>query len=96
MWFWAISSIAGSILGSASSAWFEKTAMGRWFYKKIENVYNWAAERYGFEVLKAEDKWRKKYPNVAKRWMSWNEDCKKLRNGLLTNRGVKLNCLSKD
>lgn len=67
MWFWAISSIAGSILGSASSAWFEKTAMGRWFYKKIENVYNWAAERYGFEILKAEDKWRKKYPNVAKK-----------------------------
>ena len=67
MWFWAISSIAGSILGSASSAWFEKTAMGRWFYKKIENVYNWAAERYGFEVLKSEDKWRKKYPNVAKK-----------------------------
>jgi len=67
MWFWAISYIAGSILGSASSAWFEKTAMGRWFYKKIENVYNWAAERYGFEVLKAEDKWRKKYPNVAKK-----------------------------
>ena len=65
MWFWAISSIAGSILGSASSAWFEN--MGRWFYKKIENVYNWAAERYGFEVLKAEDKWRKKYPNVAKK-----------------------------
>ena len=67
MWFWAISSIAGSILGSASSAWFEKTAMGRWFYKKIENAYNWAAERYGFEVLKAEDKWRKKYPNVSKK-----------------------------
>ena len=67
MWFWAISSLAGSILGSASSAWFEKTAMGRWFYKKIENVYNWAAERYGFEVLKAEDKGRKKYPNVAKK-----------------------------
>ena len=48
MWFWAISSIAGSILGSASSAWFEKTAMGRWFYKKIENVYNWAAEEIWF------------------------------------------------
>lgn len=67
MWFWAISAIASSILGSASSAWFEKTAMGRWFYKKVESVYNWAAERYGFEVLKAEDKWRKKYPNVAKK-----------------------------
>ena len=35
--------------------------------QKIENLYNWAAERYGFEILKAEDKWRKKYPNVAKK-----------------------------
>ena len=67
MWFWAISSIAGSILGSASSAWFEKTAMGRWFYKKIDALYNWAAKRHGLEILKSEDKWRKKYPNVAKK-----------------------------
>jgi hypothetical protein len=65
MWFWAISAIASSILGSASSSWFEKTAMGRWFYKKIDNLYNWAADRYGLKVLKSEDKWRKKYPNIA-------------------------------
>ena len=60
-----ISSIAGSILGSATSTWFEKTALGRWFYDKVHILYNWAAERYGFQILKAEDKWRKKYPNVA-------------------------------
>lgn len=65
MWFWLISSIAGSILGSATSTWFEKTALGRWFYDKVHRLYNWAAERYGFQILKAEDKWRKKYPNVA-------------------------------
>ena len=67
MYFWLISSIAGSIIGSASASWFEKTAMGRWFFKKIENLYTWAADRYGFEILKAEDKWRKKYPNIAKK-----------------------------
>jgi len=67
MWFWAISAIAGSILGSASSAWFEKTTMGRWFYKKVDNIYNWGAKRYGLEILKSEDKWRKKYPNIAKK-----------------------------
>ena len=39
----------------------------KWFYKKTEQVYNWAANRYGFEVLKSEDKWRKKYPNIAKK-----------------------------
>ena len=41
--------------------------MGRWFNRKMENIYNWAADRYGFEVLKSEDKWRKKYPNIAKK-----------------------------
>ena len=56
MWFWIVSSITGSILGSATSKWFEKTAMGRWFNRKMENIYNWAADRYGFEVLKSEDK----------------------------------------
>ena len=55
MWFWLISSIAGSILGSATSTWFEKTALGRWFYDKVHRLYNWAAERYGFQILKAED-----------------------------------------
>ena len=67
MWFWIVSSITGSILGSATSAWFEKTAMGRWFNRKMENIYNWAADRYGFEVLKSEEKWKKKYPNIAKK-----------------------------
>ena len=67
MWFWIVSSITGSILGSATSKWFEKTAMGRWFNRKMENIYNWAADRYGLEVLKSEDKWRKKYPNIAKK-----------------------------
>ena len=65
MWFWIVSSIAGSILGSATNSWFEKTALGRWFYKKVENIYNWAAKRYGFEVLKSEEKWKKKYPNIC-------------------------------
>ena len=64
MWFWALSAISGSFLGSATSSWFEKTAMGRWFFTKMDNIYNWAANRYGLEVLKSEDKWRKKYPNI--------------------------------
>tara|TARA_A100001015_G_scaffold289232_1_gene360896 strand:- start:434 stop:682 length:249 start_codon:yes stop_codon:yes gene_type:complete len=81
MWFWAISAIASSILGSASSSWFEKTAMGRWFYKKIDNLYNWAAKRYGLEILKSEDKWKKRYPNVALQIESLEVRIKKLEKG---------------
>ena len=65
MWLWIVSSITGSILGEASANWFEKTRVGRWFYKKVNNYYNWAAGMLGLEVLKAEDKWRKKYPHIA-------------------------------
>ena len=35
MWFWLISYISGSILGSATSKWFEKTQLGRWTNDKI-------------------------------------------------------------
>ena len=75
---WVVKSIAGSILGNATSKWFEKTAMGRWFYKKMDNTYNWAANRYGFEILKSEDKWKKKYPNAAKKIDDLEKRIKKL------------------
>ena len=86
MWFWMISAISGSILGSATSSWFEKTAMGRWFYKKMDNIYNWAADRYGLEVLKSEDKWRKKYPNIANKMDDLEQRLHKLENGQKTDK----------
>ena len=65
MWIWLLSNIAGCVVGDAVASWFEKTTLGRWFYKKLNNTCNWAAKRYGIEILKNEDKWREKYPNIA-------------------------------
>ena len=62
---WIVTSITGSIIGSATSKWFDKTALGRWFNKKVETWYNWAAKRYGLQIIKAEDKWKKKHPHIA-------------------------------
>ena len=56
MWFFLIKSIVGAILGQATNAWFKKTAMGKWFYGKMESWYNWAAERYDLKILTAEEK----------------------------------------
>ena len=67
MWFWAISAIAGSILGNAADSWFSQTKMGMWFYKKVDDVASWASKKLGLKVLQNEDNWRKKYPNVAKK-----------------------------
>ena len=81
-WAWIISAICGSIIGNASSAWFENTKLGEWFFNKINTYYNWAAGKMGIEVLKAEDKWRKKYPNIANRIDYLENKIKELENGL--------------
>lgn len=65
MWFWLISSIAGSILGSAADSWFADTKLGRWVYKKVDDVASWASKKLGLKVLQDENNWRKKYPNVS-------------------------------
>ena len=65
MWFWLISSIAGSILGSAADSWFADTKLGRWVYQKVDDVASWASKKLGLKVLQDENNWRKKYPNVS-------------------------------
>ena len=67
MWIWLISSIAGTILGSAADTWFADTKLGRWFYKKVDDVASWASKKLGLKVLQDENNWRKKYPNVSKK-----------------------------
>ena len=67
MWFWLVTSIAGAILGQSTNAWFRKTKMGDWFYKKVDQGYNWAAERYDLDVLTKEQKLVKKFPALMKR-----------------------------
>ena len=65
MWFFLISSIASSIIGSAANSWFADTKMGKWFYCKVDNVASWASRKLGLKVLADETNWKTKYPNVA-------------------------------
>ena len=67
MWFFLISSIVGSILGSAADSWFADTKLGIWFYNKVDNVSTWASKKLGLKVLQDESNWKKKYPNVSKK-----------------------------
>ena len=67
MWFFLISSIAGSILGNAADSWFADTKLGVWVYKKVDDVATWASNKLGLKVLKDENNWRVKYPNVAEK-----------------------------
>ena len=63
--FWIISSIASSIIGMAAESWFADTKLGVWFYKKVDNVSTWASKKLGLKILKDEQNWKTKYPNVA-------------------------------
>ena len=65
MWFFLISNILGSILGSAVDSWFADTKLGIWFYKKIDDVSTWASKKLGLKILKDENNWKTKYPNIA-------------------------------
>ena len=67
MWFWLISAIAGSILGNAVDSWFAETKAGIWFYKKVDQISTWATKKLNIKILADEEKWKKKYPNVAKK-----------------------------
>ena len=67
MWFWLISAIAGSILGGATESWFAETKFGIWFYKKIDQIYTWAAKKLKLQTLSREEAWKKKYPNIAEK-----------------------------
>ena len=67
MWFWMISAIAGSILGNAVDSWFAETKAGVWFYKKVDQISTWATKKLNIKILADEEKWKKKYPNVAKK-----------------------------
>ena len=33
----------------------------------MDNLYAWTAKKLNIELLASEEKWKKKYPNIAKR-----------------------------
>ena len=51
MWFFLISSIASAVIGSAADSWFSETKMGKWFYRKVDDVASWASRKLGLKVL---------------------------------------------
>ena len=78
MWFWAISAIAGSILGSATESWFRGTKLGVWFYNKMDMLYTWASNRYGIKMLSDEEEQMKKFPQLEKRLHNIEQKLKEL------------------
>lgn len=81
MWFWLISSIASSIIGSATEGWFKDTKVGVWFYAKLDSLYTWASKRYGLKILTDEDKKMEKFPQLKERLEILEKKVKELESG---------------
>ena len=80
MWFFLISSIAGSIIGSATDSWFRDTKLGIWFYNKLDSIYTWASTRYGLKLLTDEENRMAKFPQLSKKLKSLEHRLAKLEN----------------
>ena len=65
MWFFLISNICGSILGNATNSWFADTKLGKWFYRQVDDVSTWTSKKLGLKILKDEENWKAKHPNIA-------------------------------
>ena len=50
MWFFLVSSICGSILGNATNSWFADTKLGKWFYRKVDDVSTWASKKLKLKI----------------------------------------------
>jgi hypothetical protein len=89
MWFFLIRSILGAIVGQSTNAWFKKTKMGMWFYKKVDTCYNWAAKRYHLDVLSKEEKLMEKFPTLTQKLNKLEDQVAELKVEILKIRGKK-------
>ena len=85
MWLWLISSITGSILGSAADSWFADTRFGGWFYKKTDQLATWTANKLNIKILEDEDYWKTKYPNVSEKMNNLDKRIKVLEDNYIRN-----------
>ena len=79
MWFFLVKSILGAIVGQSTNAWFRKTKMGIWFYKKVDSWYNWAADKYNIKILTEEEKKMEKFPMLKKRLETMEKQIEELK-----------------
>ena len=89
MWFFLVKSILGAIIGQSTNAWFKKTNMGIWLYKKVDGLYNWAAKRYDLDILTKEEKLIKKFPALSAKINKLEDEIAKLKVEQVKLRGKK-------
>ena len=53
--------------GKIYATWFMKTKAGKWTQEKVDKFMFYLSEKYEIEIAKKEAKWKRDYPELAKR-----------------------------
>ena len=53
--------------GKIYASWFMKTKAGKWVQEKVDKFMFYLSEKYEIEIAKKEAKWKRDYPELAKR-----------------------------
>ncbi len=65
--------------GKIYASWFMKTKAGIWLQGKIDKFMFYLSEKYDIEMAKKEAKWKRDYPELAKRIVSLEESLEKIK-----------------
>ena len=57
------------------------TKLGVWFYAKIDQLYTWAANRYGLKLITDEEKRMAKFPQLRDRLDKLEKDIEEIKIG---------------
>ena len=53
--------------GKIYATWFMKTKAGKWTQEKVDKFMFYLSEKYEIEIAKKEAKWKRDYPELARR-----------------------------
>ena len=53
--------------GKIYATWFMKTKAGKWTQEKVDKFMFYLSEKYEIEITKKEAKWKRDYPELARR-----------------------------
>ena len=56
-----------AVFGKIYATWFMKTKAGKWTQEKVDKFMFYLSKKYDIEIAKKEAKWKRDYPELARR-----------------------------
>lgn len=67
MYWYLLKTILSSVIGSSFYNWFKDTRFGVWFQNTLDDLMDYATEKYDIDLAKKEERWFNQYPGLKDR-----------------------------